>query len=81
MAFSGSTAWHGAARALWSLEYPTAKKDVEKVLRLSCVKTNYAEIPAAVWVERTERGVWQERGGPDTLDGDEPKEQPYDLSQ
>lgn len=82
-AFSGSTAWHGASRALWTLEHPTAVKDVEKVLRLSCVKTNYADKPAAVWMERTERGVWQERGGPETLDSstaDKPQEPTYDAS-
>ena len=65
-AFSGSTAWHGASRSIWTLRYPSQKpKDgAEKVLRLECIKSNYSELSKPVWMERTERGVLQEREGP-----------------
>ena len=61
--FSGSTAWHGASRAIWTLGYPEKKAEsqAKRVLQLECIKSNYAELPASVWVERMERGVFQER--------------------
>ncbi len=71
-AFSGSTPWHGASRAIWTLRYPSLKREDgdEKVLQLECIKSNCAEQPMPVWMKRTDLGVLQEREGPQEGDYD-----------
>ena len=59
--FSGSTDWHGAARAVWTLgleDIHTGKAGTGKkkeaapalAMQLRCVKSNYARLPAPYWL-------------------------------